>query len=149
MVIRSRFSVDSDYCASALGFALGHYLLSRHGWPVPVASSRHTPAISFFRIGYLRRSTFSMSLPMFQPLSSPSQLYFHPSFRCRWRLPYMNPRRCFEMPRRNAAQRGISCVQIPLCLLSKPSEIFACGNISNEGFAWRGKNVSFSPAPYD
>lgn len=72
-----------------------------------------------------------MSLPMFQPLSSPSQLYFHPSFR----LPYMNPRRCFEMPRRNAAQRGISCVQIPLCLLSKPSEIFACGNISNEGFA--------------
>lgn len=101
MVIRSRFSVDSDYCASALGFALGHYLLSRHGWPVPVASSRHTPAISFFRIGYLRRSTFSMPLPMFQPLSSPSQLYFHPSFRCHWRLPYMNPRRSFEMPRRN------------------------------------------------
>lgn len=38
-----------------------------------------------------------MSLPMFQSLSSSSQLYFHPSFR----LPYMNPRRCFEMPRRN------------------------------------------------
>lgn len=102
MVTRSRFSVDSDYCANALGFALGHYLLSRHGWPVPVASSRHTPTISFFRIGYLRRSPFSMSLPMFQPLSSPSQLYFHPSFlRCRWWLPYMNARRSFKMPRRN------------------------------------------------
>ena len=41
-----------------------------HEWPVPVASSRHTSAISFFRLGYLRGvSFFSMSLPLFQLLS--------------------------------------------------------------------------------
>lgn len=63
-------SVDNPrHCANALGFSLGHYLLPWHGWPVHVASSCYTPAISFFRVGYLRGALFTCQRLRFSPLS--------------------------------------------------------------------------------